>query len=140
MSNNIFPWEIDEYSKIGINKFKLVGRDEIFYKIDSYISDYYKFLKGIDDIKTIENVSINTFIHHLSSNNVLKQLTVKEYKKYLPNINHFKKYGELCAWDCGVNCRYCYKCAEKIQKVFDKKQEEIRKRTIPMCVISKVNI
>ena len=49
---------------------------------------------------------------------------------------HFKKYGHLCASRCGVECRYCYKCAEKIQKVFMKKQEEQQKSTMPFCVIN----
>ena len=60
------------------------------------------------------------------------------------NINefshHFKKYGHLCALICGVECKYCYKCAEKIQKVFEKKQEEQRKRILPVCVVNKSNI
>ena len=132
-SNVIYPWEIFEYSKIGINKFKLVGRDSYTYRIENYLNEYLLYLKGIDNIKNIENEPINKFIHHLSEDNILNQLKVKEIKNLLPDINHFKKYGELCSVDCGVNCFYCHKCAEKIEKVFNKKQEEMRKRTMPVC-------
>ena len=136
-SNYIFPWEIYEYSKIGITNFKLAGRDCFPNKMNSCIKSFTMYLKGIDDIKNIENEPVNTFIHHLSNNDVLKQLKVKEVKNLLPNINHFKKYGELCAAVCGVECRYCDKCAEKIEKVFKKKHEEMKKRTMPVCVITK---
>ena len=136
-SNVIYPWEVEEYGKIGIKKFKLVGRDAYIYRIQNYLNEYLLYLKGIDDIRNIENEPINTFIHHLSKNNILKQLKVKEVKNLLPNIKHFKKYGELCSSACGAECGYCGKCAEKIEKVFKKKQEEMKKRTIPICVITK---
>ena len=136
-ANVIYPWEIEAYGKIGINKFKLVGRDAYTYRIQNYLNEYLLYLKGIDDIKNIENEPINTFIHHLVNTEVLKQLKVKEVKNLLPKINHFKKKGELCATVCGVNCFYCHKCAEKIEKVFKKKQEEMKKRTMPVCVITK---
>lgn len=132
-ANIIYPWEIEEYSKIGINHFKLVGRDAFSYSQEIYLNEYLLYLKGIDNINNIKNEPINTFVHHLSNNPVLKQLSVKELKNYLPNINYFKKHGELCAVNCGVKCQYCYKCAEKIKKVFEKKQEEQKKRNVPFC-------
>ena len=135
IGNHIFPWEIHEYSKIGINNFKLVGREALVTDFEKYYNVTYMYLKGIEDIKNIENYGIANFMHHLNNNPFLKQLTVKNYKKYLPNIKHFKKYGYLCASRCGVECRYCYKCAEKIQKVFEKKQEEIKKRTMTVCTV-----
>ena len=133
-SNNIYPWEIEEYSKIGINKFKFVGRDVFKEKINERLEDYLLYLKGIDSIKNIENIPVSRFIHHLSSNKILKQITVKEVRGLLPQINHFKKHGELCSSNCGINCRYCYKCADKIEKTFNKKQTEIKLRSIPVCV------
>ena len=140
LNNNIFPWDIEAYSKIGINKFKLVGRDLYTYNTDKYIQNYLLYLKAVDNAKEVEDVSIVTFIHHLLGNNILKQLKTKEVRHLLPKIEYFKKYGHLCASKCGVECRYCYKCAEKIEKVFKKKQEEMRKMTRPVCVINKANV
>ena len=133
-TNNIYPWEIEEYSKIGINKFKLVGRDAFKMRIENYLNEYFIYLKGVDNVKNIENFPINTFIHHLSSNIVLNKMSVKEYKKLLPDINHFKKYGHLCSSYCGVECQYCFKCAEKIQKVFVNKEKENKIRNTSFCV------
>ena len=130
IGNLIFPWDISEYSKIGINKFKLVGRDGYLDNFQYYIKSYKLYLKGIDNIKNMNKFLLSDIAHHLSSNNhILRYLYIKDYKKYLPDIKYFKKYGHLCASRCGVECRYCYKCAEKIQKVFEKKMrksEEIR--------------
>ena len=121
IANNIFPWDIEEYSKIGINNFKLVGRDG-YNNLNDYIKNYTMYLKGVDDIKNIEKCSINDFTHHLHYNKILKQMIVKDYIKYLPKIRYFIKNGHLCASKCGISCFYCYYCAEQIQKFFVKKQ------------------
>ena len=136
ISTLLFPWDIKEYSKIGINNFKLVGRDG-YSRFENYLNGFTMYLKGIEDIKTIENHSLSEFTHHLQNNPILKQLTVKEYKKYLPDINRFKKYGHLCAARCGVECRYCYNCAEKIQKMYEKKKKKVMKQphSVPACKI-----
>ena len=135
IGTHIFPWDIEEYAKIGITNFKLVGRDG-FENFENYINGYTMYLKGIDDVKLIDNYYITAFTHHLQNNNILNQLTVKEYKKYLPDIKHFIKKGHLCSSICGNECRYCYKCAERMQKAFKEKQMEERKRTMPVCVPS----
>ncbi len=110
-SNNIYPWEIKEYNKIGINKFKLAGRD-----VPEYKNNYKKYLLGVDDIKNIENESFDTFIYHLYANYTeFKNYKVKDIKPYLPDINYFKKHGHLCASVCKVDCTYCYECAKKIE-------------------------
>ncbi len=136
-SNNIFPWDIETYAKAGIKKFKLVGRDSLKKNIETYLKSYFYYLKGIDNIKEIENISVNTFIYHLSDNTALKKLTVKDIYKYLPKIKHFDKYGEYCSYQCGIDCLYCYKCAEKIQKIYEKKMNKIAKSRIyiPACKI-----
>lgn len=137
--NHIYPWEIHEYSKIGINKFKLTGRDGILDVSQSYLlTNLCKtYLKGIDNIKNIENMRIVDFIGTLAGKEKLYNLKVKDIKNHLPNINHFKNRGEFCASSCFVKCKYCYKCAEKIQKVFEKKQKELQKRSIPVCIMNK---
>ena len=119
IGNIIFPWDIKEYSKIGINNFKLVGRDG-YNNFEYYLNGFKVYLKGIDDIKSVENCNFAEFIHHLNDNSILKQLKIKDYKKYLPDINYFKKFGHFCNSICSVQCRYCYKCAEKMKKRFEK--------------------
>ncbi len=110
-SNNIYPWEIEEYNKIGITKFKLAGRDVL-----SYENNYWAYLKGVEDIKNIENESIGTFVYHLSGDKLLSRCKVKDIKPYMPNITHFRKRGHLCASICKVECTYCYQCAKKIME------------------------
>ena len=61
--------------------------------------------------------------------------TVNELKPYLPDIKYFIKNGDLCSSRCGINCKYCYKLSSKIQKIFNKQEREIKKRTVPFCVV-----
>ena len=136
LGNLIFPWDIEEYVKIGITNFKLVGRDAFQKHFKKYLDGYTMYLKGIDDIKNIENCYLTEFTHHLISNPVLNKLTIKEYKKYLPNIKKFVKEGHLCSSRCSIECRYCYKCAENMQKAFLKKHAEEKRRSAPVCVAS----
>ena len=136
IGTHIFPWDVEEYIKIGINSFKLVGRDGYKYFKD-YLTSYTMYLKGIDSIKCIENHSMADFLHHLNNNEILKQLTVKEYSKCLPDIKYFKKSGHLCSVRCSVQCDYCYKCVKKIEKIFEKnkRREEKAPHFIPACKI-----
>ena len=135
IGSHIFPWEVKEYGKIGIKNFKLAGRDGYEY-FEAYLNGFTMYLKGIDDIKSIADYSLCDFLHHLNGTPVLNRLKVADYKKYLPKINQFKKYGHLCSSRCAVECRYCYRCAEKIQKVFEKKQKELRRRSVSPCFIN----
>ncbi len=137
LAKNIYPWEIEEYSNIGINNFKLVGRDGSKYSTGPYIKGYELYLRSVDNYKMYINEKITTFIHHLMGVRELDSLKIKEIITVLPKIEHFKKYGHLCASRCGVDCKYCYKCAEKIQKVFDKKQKVLQNGNISVCVINK---
>ena len=135
IGTHIFPWDIEEYGKIGIVNFKLVGRDG-YSNFESYLNGYTMYLKGVDDIKNIKEYSLCDFTHHLQNSPVLKELKVKDYIKYLPKIKHFIKNGHLCSSRCAIECRYCYKCAEKIQKEFVKKQREQAKREVSPCIIN----
>ena len=134
--NIIYPWEIEEYSKIGINKFKFVGRNNHLYTNGQYLDVYFYYLTGIDNIKKIKNIPIKIFNHYIIENKEIN-LLIKDIKNYLPQTKYFKIYGHLCASRCGVECRYCYKCAKKIQKIFKSKQEEQRKLNVPFCVMYK---
>lgn len=134
IGNLIFPWDIEEYAKIGINNFKLAGRDGYVF-FENYAEGFKVYLKGIDNIKSIEDESLVCFTHHLKNNPILASLSIKKYKKYLPEITQFKKYGHLCASICGTECMYCYKCAQKIEKVFaqEMKEKEKQNRYVPVC-------
>ena len=135
--NVIYPWELAEYKSIGINRFKLVGRNNYKFFNGEYF-DYYKFyLQGVDDIQKIKNIPIRYLNHYMSSFENFNFFTVSDIQKYLPKINHFKKYGHLCNSKCEVQCRYCCECAEKIKKVFEKKQKELQKRTMPFCIMQR---
>ena len=122
IGSHIYPWDINEYAKIGIKNFKLVGRDG-FKQFENYIKAYIMYLKGIDDIKNINDFYLTEFTHHLQNNPIYKKLKVKDYKKYLPNIKQFIKYGHLCSSRCAIQCKYCYKCANKMQKSFEKRNK-----------------
>ena len=114
--NIIYPWEIEEYGKLGINNFKLVSRDLEKSVRNKHIDYYLTYLKGIEDYKTIANMPIKIFNHYFVATEL--DYKVKDVKQYLPNIEYFKEHGHLCATECGVECRYCYKCAENIKNIF----------------------
>jgi len=135
-SSIIYPWEIREYEKVDIVKFKFTGRDEFPNLSTEIIKSYEQYLKGIDNIKNIEDVPINSFIEKLNGNPELELLRVKDVKNLLPNIEHFKKRGHLCSENCAESCNYCYKCAEKIEKFLKSKQEKTVKLTKPICVFN----
>ncbi len=113
--NIIYPWEIEEYGNIGIHNFKLVGRNSEPSEMNRYIDLYLLYLLGIDDYKNIENEPIKNFNHYIRNQNF--KYKVKDVIDLLPNIDYFKKHGHLCADDCGVECFYCYECAERIKKI-----------------------
>ena len=138
-ANHIYPWEIEEYSKIGINKFKLNGRDSLHdYYDSSYVVNMYgKYLRGIESFKKTEDVEIADFVWNFACKRELKNLKVKDVKHLLPDIKYFAKKGDLCSSYCGIKCRYCYKCAEKIQKVFWAKQNTNRRQPVLACKITK---
>ena len=127
IGTHIFPWDIDEYGKIGINKFKLAGRDGYTDDFQFYVNSFRIYLTGVENIKNIDGDTFINLTHHLRNVGILNKFNIKDYFKYLPKIKYFKKYGHLCASRCAVDCRYCYKCADKIQKVFEKKMKETEK-------------
>jgi len=133
-SNIIYPWEIKEYAKIGIKNFKLSGRDNFPLQTNSLINTYFYYLKCIECFEDAKNLSLDTFISKLRNNEIVSRLTVKDCKKYLPDIKHFVKFGHLCASRCGVECRYCYRCAEKIQAHFKADANAARAEILPVCI------
>ena len=114
-ANVIYPWEIEAYSEIGINNFKLIGRNSDRFDNGRYFVSYLLYLKGVDNYKHIAPHPIR---HFLNGNTL--EIPVRELRDYLPDIEYFKKNGHLCASSCGAECSYCFKCAEKVQEVLDK--------------------
>ena len=127
----IYPWEISEYEKIGITKFKLVGREDFKQDIGKSINSYILYLEGIDNVKNVEEASINSIIHHISNNQYFNKFKIKDIKPLLPNIKHFVKKGHLCAANCETACKYCNICAKKIEKANIYKQ--YLKQKMPIC-------
>ena len=123
LSNIIYPWEIETYTtKYGINKFKLVGRnsDSGELRNGKYFDVYDAYLKGVDDYDYIANMDFKIFNHYLHLNpNPKLNLTVAQVKEFLPDISYFEKNGHKCTSVCGVDCRYCFLLAEKIQKAYN---------------------
>ena len=117
-SQVIYPWEIEEYAKIGINNFKIAGREDFTHHMNTSVYSFFLYLKGIDNTKNIEEESINSIIHHIKYYDFFNQFKIKDIKNLLPNINHFIKKGHLCASICDIKCKYCYSCAEKIKKKY----------------------
>ena len=71
----------------------------------------------------------------------MNTLKVKEVKKLLPNINHFIKRGNLCATECGISCNYCYMCAERIEKFYNKIQVKQEQNAIqPVCISNSIKV
>ena len=114
LGNNIYPWEVEEYSKLGIKQFKLIGRNSKDFLNGDYLKFFLQYLKGIDNYKNIEEFEFKYLVHHY----ILQswKFKVKDIKPYLPNIKHFIKKGHLCSSICLSECNYCYKCMENIKK------------------------
>ena len=118
-SNLIYPWELEEYNKIGIDRFKLVGRNNISFYNGKYMSFYETYLKAIEDYNVIKDMpykNLNNYVQALDWD-----ITVDEARKRLPNISHFVKNGHLCSSICGSDCNYCFECAKKLEKYMKNK-------------------
>ena len=118
-STVIYPWQIEEYAKIGINKFKFVGRETILFQKKGFIDFTKYYLQAIDDPSSADLIPHNIFSVFLWYKN--SSILMKDVKPYLPSIEYFKKNGVYCSSRCSVSCNYCYNCAEKLYKKFGDK-------------------
>ena len=114
-SNYVNPWEIEEYEKIGITSFKLVGREQHHNANFDHIKRYETYLLGVDNVENIADVPYKDLLYRFCD--VHLKLTVKEIKDLLPQISYFAEKGHLCASDCNVACTYCNTCAKKIEEI-----------------------
>ena len=118
MLNVIYPWQIETYNEIGINHFKLVGRNSLLFHDGSYLDIYESYLKGVDDVNLIIDQPIFMFNNNFCNSHILPKYTVRELISLLPNIKYFQTAKPRCGDHCGVHCRVCYDCAQKIQDIY----------------------
>ncbi|MCM1009080.1 MAG: hypothetical protein NC485_14425 [Ruminococcus flavefaciens] len=124
LNNIIYPWDIDTYNKYGIFNFKLVGRNSPdFLHSTRYIERFSAYLDGVESIENIYNSPIIDFNHYTIFNKALESIRVKDIIDFLPKLSFFEKNGEKCSYSCGATCKYCYECAEKINRHFIDKGE-----------------
>jgi len=114
-SNIIYPWNIKEYGKIGIKKFKLVGRNNLEFLNGEYYDYYHIYLKGVDDYKNISKLPFRVLNNSTYNAKENIPFTVEEIINYLPDIKFFIKNGSKCLSECGITCRYCHNCARKFE-------------------------
>ena len=113
--NYVFPWDLEYYSAIGVNNFKLISFP-LRAKFDSIF-----FLRNYIDCveKGIDNMTVNDFfsgIYDIHDIRTKTDVKLSEIKDLFPDVRHFVKYGNRCADICGVECRYCFECADKLKK------------------------
>ena len=119
MNNIIYPWDIDTYNKYGIYNFKFVGRNSPdFLRSTKYIERFSAYLDGIENIEAIYDLPIIDFNHYTIFNKSLESIKVRDIIEYLPKLSFFEKNGGKCSYSCGVTCKYCYECADRINRDF----------------------
>ena len=116
MNGAVQPWDYAYYSAIGINNFKSVpmhqrasDEDEPHVKVIMDVVEY-----GIDS--TVGKRYIRELFPFLKNNN----FDPKEVISYLPSTEHFIKHGHECDSKCGVECNYCFKKIEALEKEYKK--------------------
>ncbi len=115
-SRVIFPWDLDYYSAIGINNFKLMkGSRANLEKIT-----FLKFYLNIAE-KGFEKITAKEFFEEIYKTKSPKikndKILLSDIFKYLPDINYFVKNGKNCANVCESRCFYCFECAKKLEKI-----------------------
>ena len=107
LDGEIRPWDIEYYSAIGINNFKILSRaPRAFDKDTSTIGTYMATLEDKDNLMPYLNNYFNAI-----------NVDPKKIISLFPQMKHFVKHGHECATRCGVECKYCYECARNIEKV-----------------------
>ena len=112
----IYPWNLEYYSALGINNFKIVPI------MNPELRANYTNLKPLKTyISCVENGIANMSAYEFFNEmfftmiNVSKDLSLAELVPYFPHMNQFVKYGDKCAAHCGVDCNYCHMCSRKVE-------------------------
>ena len=106
LSGIMYPWNLEYYSAIGINNFKLLtmrGRSSdtktnaIKYYLD--ILEYsYKDKKNRNAIKYLYKIE-----------------NPEGFVANFPKMEYFVQHGHECTYKCRSECTYCFDCAEKLE-------------------------
>lgn len=124
LNNIIYPWDIETYNRHGIFHFKFVGRNSPdFLHSTKYIERFSAYFDGIEDVEKIYDKPIIDFNHYTIFNKTLAGIRVKDIIDYLPKLSYFEKNGQNCSHSCGVTCRYCFDCADRMRHDFSDKGE-----------------
>ncbi|MBR2069508.1 MAG: hypothetical protein IJ877_07090 [Candidatus Gastranaerophilales bacterium] len=111
----IYPWNIEYYSAIGVNNFKLtadVNGVRSQYNDLSSLRLYFDCVEyGINDL------TVDMFFNRLFPGGIAinKDIKISELLPYLPDVAHFIKNGDKCATRCGADCKYCELCAKRTE-------------------------
>lgn len=117
-SNLVLPWQIYRYNAIGVNHFKLVGRNSSEFLSGEYDLYYKAYLYGVEDLKNIEDMPALIFSNYFVGAKRFHDIKVKDVLEYFPDIEYFYKNGHLCASDCGVRCNYCKQKADNFLRCY----------------------
>ncbi len=119
-SNIIYPWAINEYVNLGIENYKIAGRN--YFPGRNFQSFYYDYLKAVEDEDFMMNMNFFSLLQNQSyisvNTNAVRKLKVKDVIDYLPNINWFKEHGNECTSVCGLDCKYCVEKARILKEKF----------------------
>lgn len=125
----VYPWHLEEYLKIGINNFKIVpthgegmrGNYKSIFPVLNYMDCIEHGIDGISANRFFQNTYMFNRSQEFQFIQLPEEIMLTEIKELLPDVNYFIKNGSKCATSCGVDCTYCYKCAEKLEKFILKK-------------------
>ena len=125
----VYPWHIEEYLKMGINNFKIIpshgegmrGNYKSIFPVLNYMDCIEHGLEGISANRFFRNTYMFTLDNESQFVQLPETVMLSEIKELLPDVKYFVKNGYKCATSCGVDCTYCYNCAEKLEKFILKK-------------------
>lgn len=116
-SRHIYPWDLEYYSAMGINNFKIMkGSRANITKLD-FLETYLDVIENNGCNYTVSDYFEKYLFKQKSPEIKNKNILLCNIKEYLPDMKYFVENGHRCSDDCGVNCRYCYKCVEKLAKI-----------------------
>jgi len=130
--STIYPWDIEYYSALGINNFKYVAYSPGGNKIPNNRADYKDILSLKTYLDFIENNNLDIpafeFLFNAGfgfskfidkeTGKQTNPIKLSQVKDFFPDIKYFIKHGAECHYKCGVECKYCFECAKKLESLF----------------------
>lgn len=120
----VYPWHLEEYLKLGINNFKIVpthglgmrGNYKSIFPVLNYMDCIEHGIEGMSANRFFQNTYMFFQPDEPQFVQLPENIMLSDIKELLPDVQHFIKNGAKCATACGVDCQYCYNCAEKLEK------------------------